>query len=300
MAAIGPYTEYGSLLETDRGFYYIQTALQTVTITKEMVEAIVFRENSRIATFKKERLERRLVGCHCSVIDSPNIREDVGRTHSENDRESEQNMLTIKVCEWSGNLILSKSPTQEITLDLESYYKLKELIPKLEVKDFSTRYELSRASGLKVGWSDFSDKQFLHIRRWTFNDKPTHTGVTFNDDEYKMLRDVLSESLEMELFKMACAEDLKDKAMSLLRTTCDGCALNHSSQTHHTCLMTTTEDAIDAYLSEKPWLPLYSEIVLRAAQEANRRRYVIKNPKLHLDVIGAVMQDAVKKMAKQL
>jgi|SaaInl33SG_5_DNA_1037386.scaffolds.fasta_scaffold04317_1 hypothetical protein len=202
--------------------------------------------------------------------------------------------MRIQRCSWTGNLLLVKSETQEISLEKDAFYRLKESLQRLETLQKSReKISLSDDGTLKAGWNGYGERFYLDIRKWIDDSVPTKQGVTLNPVEYRLLKLYLTDSLEMKMFKRAYAELLKRKVKDYMKTSCDGCAVQHGSQMQHSCVMTRDCAAVSEYVQKFGWRMRHAEVVSEAAALALKRDFCLLRPRETIILIETVMGDEI-------
>lgn len=208
-------------------------------------------------------------------------------------------MVRLDQCSWTGGLLISKTHVQKITLDLDTYYRLKELVGELDQAVQLKRVPISADGTVQGCWTTFEGRPYLNIRKWTADGKQSIYGVSLREDEWSVLKSFLSDSVEMKLVKKAYAVSLREKAWNHLKTSCVGCKIDHPSQTQHPCLTSSTSEAVDSYLADHTWKIQTPEVILKAAQEAMKKGYCLKSPLDHVTVIESLLRQEIVELASQ-
>ena len=207
-------------------------------------------------------------------------------------------MVRVYECQWTGGVVIAKSTTQKITLNLDTFYKLKNSVEQVDKMDRENRTPLSSDGTVQAGWTMFEGKPYLNIRRWVSDDKPSIYGVNLREDEWQTLKLYLVESREMTLIKNAYASLLANKAWSAIKATCNGCRIDHPSQHQHDCLTINAEESVERYLMTHSWKVDRAEVVARAANEALKTGYCLTRPRDILVVVETTMRDEIVKLSQ--
>lgn len=210
-------------------------------------------------------------------------------------------MVRIQECVWSGGLLLGKSDTQKVALNKANFYKLKELIPKVDKMKGTTDKIPLAGDGIYVGWSELSAGWFVNIRRWTEFNRATTVGVCLSQDEWSVLKQYLTfNDEEMNLIKAAYVELLYARVNSYCRENCEGCRIADPSQMNHDCLTATTQEMLNKYLVENCWKTPRHQVILQAAKSAVKNGYALQAPKEYCVVIETMHKEDVLKAVSEM
>ena len=135
---------------------------------------------------------------------------------------------------------------------------------------------IDEENDIRVSISIYNNRVYLHMRQW-YKHYPTKTGVTFIEQDWYELANLLKPSAESELAKKVMTTMLRLETKIMVGEQCEGCAQEWPSQTDHDCLMNPAATATlamgKAVDKIKP-----QDFIWMLAQEAMKEGIVLERP----------------------
>lgn len=206
--------------------------------------------------------------------------------------------MQVTRCPWSSNLQVSKSSGASITLQPDQWVRLQNNITKLEsLRETAEKIVISGCGNVKAGWHNYENNKYVNLRRYVDGSIPTAIGVTLTETEWAQVKFWLQDSLEMRIMKQAYAQTLREKAREYNKSSCEGCHIQHGSQHHHQCVMSTDSDSVARYVHKHGWHLKHALIVLEAARIALKKGFCLCRPRETLLFIEALYENDVVQSA---